>query len=128
MLASEIVKIPGASKFLEFSIVSYGEYSKKSILKISELNKFSVVSAQIAESMAKKNLQYTKSKNILSLSCTGYAGPNINEEKLLGTVFIGLKYLKKIRVYKKKFHTKKRLEIIKSTVEFMLIKANEFIS
>ena len=52
---SELVEIEGASKFLDYSIVTYSNKSKQSFLGIEHvIKKHGVVSSEVASQMAKK--------------------------------------------------------------------------
>ena len=116
-LAAELIKTPGASNFLEYSLVCYGTQSKITFLGIDkEIKKYGIISNQVSKSMVKKITKYSKSQNKLALSCTGLAGPHSeNMDELSGTVFISTKYMKKIKTLKKFYPNKKRNEIIRLT-------------
>ena len=90
-LAENITSIPGASQYFKGSIVSYATETKINVLGVSDelINKYSVVSAQVAETMAKNarkllNVDYC-------VSTTGNAGPTKGEsDASVGTVFIAI--------------------------------------
>ena len=104
MLASEITKIKGASDFFEFSIVCYSNQSKSSFLDIQkQIKKENVVSSQIAELMSKKIIKYSKSKNILAISCTGLASNDLKKNiKCQLEQFLLALHIKTILKYTKK--------------------------
>ncbi len=125
-LASEFIKNKGASNFFEFSIVSYSNEAKKSILKIEKMiEKYGVISSEVSEAMAKNVLKFSKSKKILALSCTGLASKSKSKEiEKIGTVFISIVYGKKIKTKKKYFHKKTRTQIINETIKEIIAEAN----
>ena len=117
-----IVKYRGASKILEYSLVCYNNKSKFKFLDIKEeIDKYGVVSKQVAELMAKKIIKFSNGPKILALSCTGQAGPElINNKEKVGTVFIGVNYNNNIYSVRKSFKQKNRISIIKLTVNEMI--------
>ncbi len=119
---SEIIKFPGASKIIDYSIVCYSNESKKKFLKIDkQIKKNGVVSSEVAKLMVKNLTQFSKSKKILAISCTGYAGPVKNNIKdKVGNVFIGIKFKKKIFTVEKNFKFNNRLKIINATTKEMI--------
>ena len=123
---SELVEIEGASKYLDYSIVTYSNKSKSSFLGIEKVIKtYGVVSYQVAVQMAKKVSYKSNFKNKISIACTGFASKPINsKENQQGVVFIATNYKKKINVIKKVFLKKKREEVINLTVEEMFKQGN----
>ena len=90
-IADSLVSITGASTFFKGSLVCYSTESKKNILKIDEdiINKYTVVSPQVVESMAVKVKEMFSSD--YGLATTGNAGPNKGDsDKEIGTVYIGI--------------------------------------
>ncbi len=118
---SELVKIEGASEYLDYSIITYSNESKYNFLGIQEVIKtYGVVSSEVAVQMAKKISFKSNFKNKISISCTGFASkPNNLRKNQQGVVFIAVNYNKKINVVKKVFLKKKREEVINLTVEEM---------
>ncbi len=81
----------GASVYFKGSVVSYATSSKEDILKIpkSLIDQHSVVSAEVAEAMAKNVRELFDTD--YAISTTGNAGPSKGDsEAELGTVFIGV--------------------------------------
>ena len=79
------------------------------------------MSKETAEAMLKSMEKFSKSKNRLRMSCTGYASQNSSNEKVdVGIVYIGLSLNKEIRVIKKKFKNNGRVNIINSTVKTLV--------
>ncbi|MGL5049795.1 MAG: CinA family protein [Fusobacteriaceae bacterium] len=124
MLSSEIVEVSGASEVFYEGIVTYSCESKIKRLGVSEetIKKYGVVSEQTAKEML-KGLETE-----VGISTTGIAGPNGGTEKTpVGTVYIGIKYLNKIKV-RKYFFSGSREEIRVATVQasiYLLLKEIE---
>lgn len=90
MIASAIVNISGASDVFEEGYVTYSNRVKEKVLGVSEktIERFTVVSAEVAREMAQGTHERTKSE--LTVSATGYAGPDDAEDGTkAGTVYIG---------------------------------------
>lgn len=90
MFQEQLTAIPGAGKIFKGGIVSYTNDAKAKVLHVSEatISKHGVVSAECAVEMAenvRKNLD-----SDVGISFTGVAGPDRQEGKPVGTVFIGL--------------------------------------
>ncbi|MEO8515429.1 MAG: competence/damage-inducible protein A [Flavobacterium sp.] len=90
-IAATLTSVSGSSNYFKGSIVSYATEIKENVLGISPeiIEKYSVVSAQVAEAMA------VQAKKILNtdyaISTTGNAGPNKGEaDAEVGTVFIAI--------------------------------------
>jgi nicotinamide-nucleotide amidase len=90
-IAQLITSVPGASAYFKGSIVSYSKDSKIDLLGVSSeiINKYTVVSTEVAEAMAigireKFRVDY-------GISTTGNAGPTTdNTDKPVGVVIISL--------------------------------------
>ena len=95
-LASAVVGVPGASKVLLGSIVAYDTALKSSLLGVDAqlLAKFGAVGEQVASQMAngaraRLALAAGLAPEItIGLACTGVAGPDLQDGKPVGTVFI----------------------------------------
>lgn len=102
-IAESITSIAGASNYFKGSIVSYATQSKIDVLKIPEdlIRKYSVVSSQVAESMATHVLQVFKAD--YAIATTGNAGPTKGDaDAEVGTVYIAIATKK--GVYSEKFN------------------------
>ncbi|MCB0463456.1 MAG: competence/damage-inducible protein A [Flavobacteriaceae bacterium] len=90
-IAEQITVIPGASNYFKGSVVSYATQAKIDVLKVDAdiIDKYSVVSTQVAEAMA---LQAQKLfKTDYAISTTGNAGPTKGDgDAEVGTVCIAL--------------------------------------
>lgn len=101
-LAAEFTTHPGASSCFKGGIVTYATQVKTAILQVSEkvIEKYSVVSAEVAEEMARNAREFFQTD--YALSTTGNAGPTKGESDAeVGTVYIGLATPDK--VYSQKF-------------------------
>ncbi|MCX7549302.1 competence/damage-inducible protein A [Xanthomarina sp. F2636L] len=90
-IAESLTKIPGASHYFKGSVVSYATQSKIDVLKVPEalINKYSVVSSQVAEVMAKNVLEMFQTD--YAIATTGNAGPDKGDSNAeVGTVFIAI--------------------------------------
>lgn len=90
LFASEITKVPGASKVFKGAVVTYATEEKINVLgvPIEIVHRYGVVSKNCAESMAecaKKLLNVD-----VAISFTGNAGPDTMEGKPVGEIHIGV--------------------------------------
>ncbi len=90
-MARKVTKMSGASQYFAGGFVTYATQSKTNILGVSQelINKYTVVSAEVAEAMAKGAKE--RYETDFAVSTTGIAGPtkgDANED--VGTVFIGI--------------------------------------
>ena len=99
LFASTVTKISGASGYFKGSIVTYWTEEKERLLGISPLdvNKYGVVSKEIAEQMA------VYGRDLLDVdicvSFTGNAGPTAMEDKPVGEIYIGIADEEGVNVY-----------------------------
>lgn len=132
LISSYLTDIDGASNFLEQGFVTYSPEAKQKFLKIKKktIDKFGVVSKEVAEEMAEGLLQYAD----IGISTTGYAGPSGGDEKNpLGSVYIGfglkksvkniVKSVKFISIYKKRCEIKE--DFAKTALKELLAFLNE---
>ena len=107
---------PGASAFFKGGVVTYATQSKINVLHVSKtmIDTYSVVSPQVAESMAEKALQLFQSD--YAIATTGNAGPTKGDSNAeVGKVFIAV--ATKIGVYSKEFNFGNlRLKVINKAV------------
>jgi len=90
-IAQLLTSVSGASNYFKGSVVSYATETKISVLGLSEelINKYSVVSAEVAKQMAINVKSIMKTD--YAIATTGNAGPTKGDSKAeLGTVFIAL--------------------------------------
>lgn len=98
-IARQITEIAGASAYFNGGTVTYATASKVAILGVAEatIETHSVVSAQVAEEMAKNAKRVFKSD--YAIATTGNAGPSKGDSDAeIGTVFIAIASPKKVEV------------------------------
>ncbi|WP_298904818.1 competence/damage-inducible protein A [uncultured Psychroserpens sp.] len=102
LIAERFTANPGASKYFKGSIVSYTKEVKVNLLKVPEhiIDEFSVVSAQVAETMAMNVREQLQTD--FAVATTGNAGPTKDDTaEDLGIVYIAI--ATKEAVYSEKF-------------------------
>lgn len=90
-IANLFTEIPGASKYFKGGLIPYETKMKEKILgvKAETLEKYSVVSAEVAEEMAIQTQKIFDAD--YAVSTTGNAGPTRGDSNAeVGTVFIGI--------------------------------------
>jgi len=98
LVSSALTSVPGASKVLLHSVVAYHNAAKHQLLNVRTvtLASFGAVSAQTARAMAEgvrvalSPVPTIDASKIIGLSTTGVAGPDTQEGKPVGTLFVGL--------------------------------------
>jgi len=118
LLSSLITSVSGSSKVFSMGLVTYSNNAKKKILKIPNLiiKKNGAVSKECCLSMV-NNLSKISKSNIC-VSITGIAGPNGgSNDKPVGSVYIGVKKGKTIKINKFLFKNKGRVNIQKASVK-----------
>ena len=91
LIAQLLTDQPGASAFLERSIVSYANSAKTDCLKVGQeiLDRYGAVSSECAEAMA--NGVRSAARTDISLAVTGIAGPDGGTaDKPVGTVYLAM--------------------------------------
>ena len=91
LLTKRLTDVPGSSRYLERSFVTYSNSSKSELLGVSEadLKEHGAVSPTVAEQMARGARK--KAKVDLGVGITGIAGPDGGSEaKPVGTVYIAI--------------------------------------
>ncbi|MEN3322555.1 competence/damage-inducible protein A [Mariniflexile soesokkakense] len=102
MIAEQFTTHPGASAYFKGGVVTYSTESKINVLGVpkADIDAFSVVSAQVVESMASNALRLFQSD--YAVATTGNAGPTKGDsEAEVGTVYIAI--ATKNDVYSEKF-------------------------
>jgi nicotinamide-nucleotide amidase len=115
-LATEFTKNPGASTCFKGGVVTYATEVKEDVLNVSHavIEKNSVVSAEVAEEMARNSKLIFKSD--YAIATTGNAGPDKGDsDKDVGTVFIGIATPEKVFSEEFKFG-RSREQVLKKTV------------
>ena len=109
----------GVSKIFEMGLVTYSNNSKNLILNISLklISQKGAVSEEIAKKMIDNLSKISNSK--ICISTTGIAGPNGgSKDKPVGLVYVGIKFNKRDKIYKKKF-SGNRKKIQDKTINFI---------
>ncbi|MCP4974851.1 MAG: nicotinamide-nucleotide amidohydrolase family protein, partial [Maribacter sp.] len=115
-IAQKITALAGASKYFKGSVVSYATETKINVLKVPKvlIDKHSVVSAEVAKTMAKNAKELLKTD--FAIATTGNAGPTKGESDAeIGTVFIAIATPNKVFV-DKFMMGKQRTRIVQKTV------------
>lgn len=115
-LATKFTINPGASTFFRGGIVTYATETKEDILNVPHdiIEKYTVVSAEVAEEMARNSKLIFKSD--YAIATTGNAGPDKGDsDKEVGTVFIGIATPEKVFSEEFKFG-RSREQVVKKTV------------
>ncbi|MFM5968578.1 MAG: CinA family protein [Micrococcales bacterium] len=98
LLASEFIAVPGASNVVLGSIVAYNSSLKSSLVGVSRtlIENEGVINPEVAVQMAQGIRQKLASacdlplESVVGLSTTGVAGPDSQDGRAPGMVFIGL--------------------------------------
>ncbi|MCQ2547487.1 MAG: competence/damage-inducible protein A [Clostridia bacterium] len=117
LFASELTNVPGISKVFKESYVTYSEKAKMEILGVKQetLDKYTVVSEQVAQEMAEG--LYRKTGSDVNIAITGIAGPDGGtEEKPVGTIYIGLCYKGETKVKHMKLNNNGRIWVKNSAM------------
>ncbi|MBP8639319.1 MAG: competence/damage-inducible protein A [Oscillospiraceae bacterium] len=90
LIAKRITDLRGSSKAFIGGAVTYAAESKTSVLGVAPelIEKFGVISAEVASEMAKKARELFKSS--IAVATTGLAGPEGDGINPVGTVFVAL--------------------------------------
>ena len=99
LFAKTITAVSGASRFYKGGLVTYATIEKARLLGIKQedIDKYGVVSKEIASQMAEKGRKVLDVD--VCVSFTGNAGPDAMEGKPVGEVYIGLAYQDEVKVY-----------------------------
>lgn len=99
LFSSSLVDVPGASKAFKEGFVTYCNEAKINTLNVPSdiINAYGAISSQTAEFMAANAAK--KANTEVGISFTGNAGPDADEGKPVGLVFIGICINSKITVF-----------------------------
>ena len=128
LLSSKVVSVPGASKVMDRSFVTYSNQAKFEVLNVSpytlELN--GAVSEETVEEMLEGLIAETKSEVVAAVS--GIAGPDGgSKEKPVGTVYVGIEFRGGERFIKRCHFGGDRASIQERTVNFLFNKIIDMI-
>lgn len=116
LLAAALVSVSGASAVMEQSFVTYSDEAKHKLVGVKRktLKEHGAVSKKTAKEMAKGGAKAAECP--LCVSVTGVAGPDTEEDKPVGLVYVGVCYKGQVKAYK--FRLKgTRNEIRKAAVD-----------
>lgn len=102
MVAARLTNVPGASEVFKQGFVTYSNRAKRKLLDVKKntLKDYGAVSEKTAKEMAKNGAFITGSDVCIAL--TGIAGPDTEEDKPVGLVYMACSYNNKITV--QEFH------------------------
>ena len=119
LLSYSFIKNKGVSKIFKTGLICYSNTSKIQFLKIKKntLKKYGAVSHKTSKEMTQNLSKITGCD--LSITTTGISGPTgDSKNKSIGLVYIGIKYKKTLKIFKKNFKGS-RIKIQKNTVNFI---------
>jgi len=118
LLSSTITSVSGSSKIFTMGLVTYSNYAKSNILKISKklITKHGSVSIQCCLAMVNNLKKISKAE--VCVSITGIAGPRGGSKlKPVGLVYIGIIIGKKVFITKCNFKNNGRIFVQKQTIK-----------
>ena len=127
-IASRLTQVAGASKYFKGCAVAYHTQSKTDLLGVPEalINKYSVVSKEVASAMAENTRK--KFNATVGLSTTGNAGPSKGDSDAeIGTVWIAIATQDKIVTEKFLFGRHRERVIGKSVNKALELLMNQII-
>lgn len=99
LLCATLINVSGASGVIEQSFVTYSDRAKHKLagVKKKTLREHGAVSKKTAKEMAKGGAKAAKSD--ICVSVTGVAGPDTEEDKPVGLVYVGIYYENQVKAY-----------------------------
>lgn len=96
-LCSELVSVPGASAVVRGGVVAYATEAKHRVLGVDAglLHRVGAVHADVARSMARRARELFRDEHgevAVGVSTTGVAGPDWQDGRPPGTVFVAVSY------------------------------------
>jgi PncC family amidohydrolase len=90
LISATLAEVPGASAALLGGVATYATQAKTSVLGVSQsvIDQYGVISAQCAASMARAVRGLFEAT--WGVSATGVAGPDRQEDREVGTVYVGV--------------------------------------
>lgn len=100
LLAATLINVSGASAVIEQSFVTYSNEAKHKLVGVKKktLKEHGAVSKKTAKEMAKGGAKAADCP--VCVSVTGIAGPNTEEGKPVGLVYVGIYYENNVTAYK----------------------------
>lgn len=126
LFASTFTSIPGASHVYQGSAITYQDSIKEAFhVKKETIDAYGAISMECAKEMALQASLFFKSD--VAVSFTGNAGPESQEGKDVGLVYVGIRLRNTLYGYKLKLHGS-RDEIRKQCVDFAFSKLYALVS
>lgn len=129
MAAARLINVPSASKVINFSLVTYSNEMKESLLGVEKatLDNFGAVSPQTVSEMAGGLI--SKYGADVGVSISGIAGPSGGTpEKPVGTVCFGINVRGKEALFTEHFENLSRNEVRGQSVEFVFGKLHDILT
>ncbi len=119
LLSQYLTSIDGSSRYFMGSIVAYSYFAKEKVLGVPHhlIEDFGAISKEVAEALAQNAAELLNTD--IGVGITGNAGPDAQEGKPVGLVYVGLYYKGNTKVLEK-FLSGSRSEIREQTVDFAL--------
>lgn len=128
LVAAKLINVAGVSEVLDFSMITYANEAKIKFLDVTEndINKYGVVSEQVALAMA-KGIAKLANANV-GLATSGIAGPNgATKTKPVGMVCFGIYLNGKCYTYTNYFGNIGRQNVRQQATQFILLKLKELL-
>lgn len=128
LVAAKLINVAGVSEVLDFSMITYANEAKIKFLDVTEndINKYGVVSEQVALAMA-KGIAKLANANV-GLATSGIAGPSgATKTKPVGMVCFGIYLNGKCYAYTNYFGNIGRQNVRQQATQFILLKLKELL-
>ena len=128
LVAAKLINVAGVSEVLDFSMITYANEAKIKFLDVAEndINKYGVVSEQVALAMA-KGIAKLANANV-GLATSGIAGPSgATKTKPVGMVCFGIYLNGKCYTYTNYFGNIGRQNVRQQATQFILLKLKELL-
>ena len=123
LVAAKLINVAGVSEVLDFSMITYANEAKIKFLDVTEndINKYGVVSEQVALAMA-KGIAKLANANV-GLATSGIAGPSgATKTKPVGMVCFGIYLNGKCYTYTNNLWNIGRQNVRQQATQFILLK------
>ena len=128
LVAAKLINVAGVSEVLDFSMITYANEAKIKFLDVTEndINKYGVVSEQVALAMA-KGIAKLANANV-GLATSGIAGPSgATKTKPVGMVCFGIYLNGECYTYTNYFGNIGRQNVRQQATQFILLKLKELL-
>ena len=116
-LAYELIKNPGASNVIEYSVVTYSKEAKRDVLLINEtlFDVHGIVSKVISMEMASQIKKLSKAD--IGVGITGNAGPTAQVNSQVGEIWFSIAYKEEIYSYHIQLRDEPRELILENAIK-----------